>query len=268
MKIGSLGILSVAFAAFGALPVHSQVLANAAGNYQTGTIDTVMTPTIDTHGTGTWTYDLAFVNSDSNPTAIGSTSILTYENNTNGGAGPYYGTNGTYPYSLIQLPIVSNIGVFPDSPNPAPAGYLELHPGDSTAAAVVEWTAGLGETGLVKLTFDLSRTDVASAGISGSQGFDDFGVYRGATKLYGDNAMYLGAGPNADTGLVTMYLSGITVGTKLDFVLSSTNGVLGYNLGLLDAQIEAIPEPGTWALMFGGLAFLVVLQRSRKKSTA
>jgi hypothetical protein len=36
-------------------------------------------------------------------------------------------------------------------------------------------------------------------------------------------------------------------------------------LYLYNGDLEVVPEPGTWALMLGGLALLVVIQRRRNK---
>jgi hypothetical protein len=264
MKKYSLSLLITACASLASLPVHAQVLANASSDYAAGTINSVMTPLSDTHGTGTWTYDLAYVNTTSSPTAVGSPELLTYENNTVGGSTPYYGTTASNSYHVIDLPAISNGQIFPDSPAPA-AGFLEMHPGGGAAATMLEWTAGADEIGTLKLTFDLSRLGVGSGGLVPPQGHDDFTVYRNGSLLYSDYSMFIGT----DTGLVTKILTGVTAGTKLDFVLSSTNGVLGFNLGYLNAQISQVsdvPEPGTWALMLGGVALLVTVQRIRRRS--
>ena len=251
-------------AAFAAVPLQAQILANAANDFQAGTIGSVMTSLSDTQGTGTWTYDLGFVNSTSNPTSFSGNELLTYiNNNVNGDAGgdPYYGTTSSNSYNVIGLPSVSNSRIFDDSPAPA-AGYLEVHPGSENAATVVEWTAGADEIGTLQLMFDLSRVGVNGNGAGDGQGYDDFTVYQNGSLLYSNYAMFIGS----DTGMQTFTLTGVTDGTKLDFVSSATSGALGYNLGYLNAQISevAVPEPATWALMLGSLGLLVLVQRTRK----
>jgi hypothetical protein len=37
-------------------------------------------------------------------------------------------------------------------------------------------------------------------------------------------------------------------------------------LYLYNGDLEVVPEPGTWALMLGGLGMLVVIQRRRRHS--
>jgi hypothetical protein len=257
-QFSKMAFLVGAFAPLLALTAHAQ-LADAAGNFQDGTVGDVMNPLADTHGTGTWTYNLAFVNTDSDPTGVSGQEPLTWVDNTIGGPGssPFYGTTSSYSYSVINLPAVSNQEIFNDSPAPGASGgpgadYLEMHPGGDTAASDLQWTAGAGETGTLSLTFDLSRVNVGSGGLSGSAGYDDFTIYQNGTLLYHDYDMFIGS----DTGLQTLTLTGVTSGTTLDFVVSATNGVLGYNLAYLKADI-AVPEPSTYALL--GLSLLAMV---------
>lgn len=252
--------LGLVVAGFGfAAPTRAQILADFAADYQPGTLDTVMSPLADSHGTGNWTYNLAFVNNDAAPTGFGGKEALTYEANGDGGSGStLYGTTSGNSYNVIELPAVSNGNIFPDSPN-LPADFLSVHPGGDTAATLVQWTAGTDETGTLTLSFDLSRQNVGTAGVGPGQGYDDFTVYRGNTLIYSDYAMYAGT----DTGLQTLTLTGVTAGTTLSFVTSSTNGVLGYNLSFLKADISAVPEPSTWAMLMGGVVMAASLIRRR-----
>ncbi len=170
-----------------------------------------MSPLPDTYGTGTWTYNLAFVNTDSSPTGVSGQEALTYEANQDSGSVPFYGTTASNSYNVIELPAVSNSQIFTDSPAPGDsdgpgADYLEMHPGGGTAASDIQWTAGAGETGTLSLTFDLSRANVGSNGIGDGQGYDDFTVYQNGALLYHDYAMYIGS----NTGQ-TLTLSGVTV---------------------------------------------------------
>jgi hypothetical protein len=44
-----------------------------------------------------------------------------------------------------------------------------------------------------------------------------------------------------------------------------SNSVLLVTDGGTEIEIEVVPEPGTWAMMLGGLAMLVVWQRRKSK---
>jgi len=95
--------------------------------------------------------------------------------------------------------------------------------------------------------------------------------------------LLIAAGSDSDYNIITNngydqdgYVIGYGTGsisTPLSYTLintfnvtATTNGDPYANLKLyLDAgQLEAIPEPGTWALMLGGLAVLVFFQRRRR----
>lgn len=66
------------------------------------------------------------------------------------------------------------------------------------------------------------------------------------------------------TGGITGSLA-TTLGTFDDGLYSGQLILTGDDLELQVSDAEAIPEPGTWALMLGGLALLVVIQRRKNK---
>ena len=37
------------------------------------------------------------------------------------------------------------------------------------------------------------------------------------------------------------------------------------NTGVDDIEVEVVPEPGTWAMMLGGLALLIFIQKQRRR---
>jgi hypothetical protein len=64
-----------------------------------------------------------------------------------------------------------------------------------------------------------------------------------------------------------------------DLTLSLSSGAAGYygngsylflyqnsTTGADDIEVEVVPEPGTWALMLGGLAMLVAWQRRKNRA--
>jgi hypothetical protein len=255
MKSAFAALVGIALLAL-ALPAHSQIVADEAANYQGETLNSGMAPLADTQGTGTWMYDQGTVNADSAPTAVGSLSALTYEANTYGGsAADLYGTSNSY-----NVPAVANGSIFADGSANPPSDYLAVHPNGGTNAVVVQWTAGTGETGTLSLTFDLSRVGVTAPPSDSGAGLDDFTVFENGTVLYQSNNVATGT----DLGDQTLTLSGVTLGTTLDFVVSTSNGNLGFNMAYLKADISETPEPSIWTLLLiGGLALTVCWKRKQ-----
>jgi hypothetical protein len=246
------------------VPSRAHLLADARSDYAGETVGSVMTPLTDTHGTGTWTYDLAQVNNASVPTGFSNLETLTYEANGDGGSAPYlYGTTNSNSSNIINLPSVSNGQLFTDSPAPA-ADFIGVHPSAGTNAGLVQWTAGAGETGTLSLTFDLSRLGVGNAGAGPTQGYVDFNIFQNSTPIFAADNLYVGT----DTGPITELLANVTVGTKVSFVISSGNGVLGYNQAFLRADISAVPEPSTRALLLLGAGALVFVAARRRNLRA
>jgi hypothetical protein len=229
---------------------HATTLADAGANYSTSgqTIGSTMVPLTDSFGTGTWTYDAVTVNSTTDPTGVSGPSLLTYAYNAN--VSPYNTTEFGTPSDGNELPAVSNTALFGDNSS-IPSGYLDMHPNGGSTAVMLQWTAGAGETGNLSLTFDLTRVGVGSP--AAPTGNDNFTVFQNGNSIYSD--LNVAAGTSG-TGSQTLTLSGVTMGTTVDFVLSASNGNLGFNAAYLSAQIDSVPEPSTYAMMLGGMALL------------
>lgn len=69
------------------------------------------------------------------------------------------------------------------------------------------------------------------------------------------------------TGGITGYFAGLTNGST--YLLGDNSYIINYGTVVSDEitlTAEAIPEPGTWAMMLGGLGMLVSFQRMRRHS--
>jgi hypothetical protein len=102
----------------------------------------------------------------------------------------------------------------------------------------------------------------------------------GAVDQYSGLTLGTGVG-NIATGLLTPILnSGVGQSGDLTLALTGLGGLANTwyasnsylflyqnsTTGVDDIEVDVVPEPGTWALMLGGLAMLVFWQRSRRKS--
>jgi hypothetical protein len=74
------------------------------------------------------------------------------------------------------------------------------------------------------------------------------------------------------------YVLGVSTGTGLNYTafniemfdingtqINTSSNYQGLQLYLNNGDLEVVPEPGTWALMLGGLALLIVIQRRKNK---
>ena len=78
----------------------------------------------------------------------------------------------------------------------------------------------------------------------------------------GQNGYVLGVSDGTSMGYTAFTLSAYDInGNQLN---TSTN-LQNLRLYLYNGDLEVVPEPGTWALVIGGLALLVVIQRRRNK---
>jgi fibronectin-binding autotransporter adhesin len=80
------------------------------------------------------------------------------------------------------------------------------------------------------------------------------------------------AGSDADySGLLTTGMTSLSDPEANGFVTNLTlsgtaaGAYPGLRLFLQNGELEVVPEPGTWALMIGGLGLLIVLQRRKRK---
>jgi fibronectin-binding autotransporter adhesin len=108
-------------------------------------------------------------------------------------------------------------------------------------------------------------------------------LYTGLVIVAADGTRYVsGAGVDENGYVLGVSIGGSTTSyTAITFTELGSDGVtpltnvatygkdvsyLTPTLYLYNGDLEVVPEPGTWALILGGLALLVVIQRTRKKN--
>jgi len=74
-----------------------------------------------------------------------------------------------------------------------------------------------------------------------------------------------GSNPLTDYTTITINQFGSDGVTPMASATTASNGYYQPSLVLINGDLEVVPEPGTWALMLGGLALLVMIQRRRNK---
>jgi autotransporter-associated beta strand protein len=146
----------------------------------------------------------------------------------------------------------------------------------SVGSTAIAFGSGVQST---TLTLNLQGTSVIAAnsgyiliagtGLASSAGSDQ---YTGLTLGTSTGSL--------STGLITPILNSGNGGSG-DLTLALSSGAAGYygghsylflyqnsTTGVDDIEVEVVPEPGTWALMLGGLAMLICWQRRNRKRAA
>jgi autotransporter-associated beta strand protein len=160
------------------------------------------------------------------------------------------------------------------------AGALTLNDGGAIApgAGGSDTTGRLSAASLVwnavssssSLTFNLDGASQNSTNLNLSGAFNQGSTGSALTINLTDNGTITGAG---DYDLVNFTNTNFTSTSQftLNSALSYSAGLTGslvLNAGQLDFDVvAAVPEPGTWALMLGGLALLVFVRIHRHETT-
>jgi hypothetical protein len=76
----------------------------------------------------------------------------------------------------------------------------------------------------------------------------------------GQNGYVLGVSTGLGSNFTAFQINAYSInGTQLN----SGSNLQNLRLYLYNGDLEVVPEPGTWALLLGGMALLVVIQRRR-----
>ncbi len=146
-----------------------------------------------------------------------------------------------------------------------------ITPGTTSSIGKLTLNGGVTSTTGLTLNFAIdgagatnSQLTLGSAGLSVTGGLT-FNLYDQGTNTLASNTVYTiitGTGAlSADTLTVNLLDS--------DYILNTSYGTDGIlfsgDTATFEVESVAIPEPGTWALMFGGLALLMVIQRRKRQ---
>jgi autotransporter-associated beta strand protein len=187
--------------------------------------------TVSTNGCGHWNY---FQSDNANPTS-GTLALLSWQPVGNAGNSGY---GGSANFAGFMLPSIGASKIFGDSADPA-ADQVTWHPYlGGQPYAVLRWTAGAAESGLIKIEGAIDKTGEPG-------GEDSFAVFVNGVSQFsvaslpGGNSypfsfsLTVSAGQNVD-----FVLGGISFGAN-EAKLSATISVPGQNTVTYDA------DPGT-----------------------
>lgn len=119
-----------------------------------------------------------------------------------------------------------------------------------------------GSNGNIQQTLAYALTGPSHA--SSTTGWGE-NLVQGVNDVRKDNSFATGVSGTAVGNSISMTVSGVKAGWYTIFIGGANNALAtsaSYNLGV--SAVAAVPEPGTWALMFGGLAAVAGLQRRRR----
>jgi hypothetical protein len=207
-------------------------LLNAAAFGQT-----VWNPTTEFSTTsnpnGVWTY--GFMNVD----FTGFTPATSYKVD---GFGFELWYNGSNPPPHVGLNASATVSYN------VPVGALALHPGGGTEPAVLRWTAPVGYAGLI---------DINGQFLIGDTGQMLVAVRKGSTVLWN----------SSDFGSFNLPSVSVLAGDTVDFAVYGGFTSGNTPLELTITGTSAIPEPSTYAAIFGAVALVAVaIRRSRRQT--
>jgi fibronectin-binding autotransporter adhesin len=82
---------------------------------------------------------------------------------------------------------------------------------------------------------------------------------------YDQNGYVLGTSANGGTTVDTSAFNLEVTALGSSTPINSSTNYQNLQLYLYNGDLEVVPEPGTWALMLGGVAFLIIIQRRRSR---
>jgi hypothetical protein len=146
------------------------------------------------------------------------------------------GTGGSFSYSTITAPVKS----------------VNLHPGSSGQYAVAKWIAPA--SGIYDISGSFRGNDTGHTTTDVHVLVNGTSLFDGAISSYAQLTPFSLSGISLVSGGTVSFAVGY--GSNLTYFNDSTG---------LAAQIAAVPEPETWAMMLAGLSLLGWMSRRRRE---
>jgi len=169
-----------------------------------GIPDTYGRPPVSSNGCGHWNY---YQSDNANPT-LGALGLLSWQSIGNAGNSGY---GGTATWSGFKFPCVGASKIFGDGAAPA-ADQVTWHPYvGGQPYAVLRWTAGAAESGLIKIEGAIDRT------LEGGNGYDSFAVFVNGVSQFSVASLH-----NGESSAFSFSLT-VSAGQNVDFVLGANS---------------------------------------------
>lgn len=216
--------------------------ADYVGGSTNGDTSAIINPT-DTFGTGRWDYMGA-----ADP-VNGPFSPLEWDS----GLNLYERPGANHSDGVFAIPLIGD-DKFASADEPADDELL-MHPSlDSIGykCAVLRWTAGAGEAGLVEISGNVRKLD---SGGSGSNGVD-FHIYLNGVPIY---AEWIASSDKVGESFCIE--ATIAVGSTVDFAVGPHETNVNYDSTGVKTMVTLLPEPGTVLLL--GLGGMLLMRKAK-----
>ena len=183
--------------------------------------------------------------------ALGSTTPY------NGGSGALNFTNPNTDSTLLDITGSTTDQIFSNTTTPVKVDLVDLTNGSTGVALTLR-----AQNPYLLIETDPTGAAALAADPANSLDADFSNIW--TTGGEGQNGYVLGISTGSGSAYTGFIVAAYDINNNQ--VNSSTN-LENLRLYLYNGDLEVVPEPGTWALMIGGLALLVMIQRRKGKQS-